>query len=65
MGKSDSFVNALRKLRNAVQMDMDPSERECRMAETFAALDDWLTRGGDLPDDWKPHPSQEISRRSG
>ena len=36
-------------------LDDLPSE----MAETFQGLDQWITRGGFLPRDWKP--TQKVS----
>lgn len=32
-----------------------------RMAELFEGLDQWIKRGGFLPDDWKQKPDQDVS----
>ncbi len=44
----------LRRLREAIQNEQiagDGSYAD-EIAELFAALDEWLTRGGALPSDW-------------
>lgn len=50
---------ALRQLRLTIKqmrVDTDPAIRQAHadeIAEYFEALDEWLTRGGFLPEDWQ------------
>lgn len=53
------------RLGHAVITDDDKQAVEVaadRMAQTFQALDDWLTGGGFPPDDWALHRSEEQWR---
>lgn len=62
----DDPNEALNELRgwaeNALDADVDPQEREA--AEHFQALDDWISRGSVLPDDWQPRVINQLANEA-
>ena len=47
-----------RRMTNSIDCPGDGD----RLAELVAALDDWLTHGGFLPDQWAAKPTPSVSR---
>lgn len=55
----------LRELRRLADLILNTPERDIaasELAEHFAALDDWLCRGGFLPAAWQRGPEQPHER---
>lgn len=54
----NAALEELRKLIETVMNDWDSdtaTQTEVEMANLFAALDEWLTKGGVLPNQWSRH----------
>lgn len=49
---------ALRELRHLIEINGEEDYSE-EIAEKFQALDEWLSKGGFLPEDWRLAPPEE------